>query len=95
MTGGLPEALQAGPLDVSDLTASESAPLDVVLEFRQRVGPDRLALWRAQAVEAFNGLPSAWIELAVPVCSAVEAAEFDTPITALVKFMRSSEDLTI
>jgi hypothetical protein len=40
---GAIEALQAGPLDVPDLTADEPAALHVVLEFSQRVGRDRLA----------------------------------------------------
>jgi len=57
VTGGLLEALQAGPLNVPDLTADEPAALHVVLEFSQCVGRDRLAFGRAQAVKAFDRLP--------------------------------------
>ena len=62
VTGGLLEALQAGPLNVPDLTADEPAALHVVLEFSQCVGRDRLAFGRAQAVEAFNRLLQLGIE---------------------------------
>ncbi len=47
---------KASSLDVPDLTAEEPAALHVVLEFSQRVGRDRFAVGRAQAVEAFDGL---------------------------------------
>src|SRR5262245_12183106 len=53
VTKRLLKALQAGPLEVPDLTADEPAALHVALEFSQHVGRDRLAFGRAQAVEAF------------------------------------------
>src|SRR6516162_6990211 len=56
ITGCMLETLQASILDLPDLITDEPPAHHVATQLSQRVGRDRVALGRAQAVKAFGGL---------------------------------------
>ena len=62
--GGLLETLEPRLLDPPYLVHDEPPPLHVATQFGQRVGRDRLALGRAQTLQALGGLLQLGIEVA-------------------------------
>src|SRR6516162_4913196 len=56
ITGCMLETLQASILDLPDLITDEPPAHDVATQLSQRVGRDRVALGRAQAVKTFGCL---------------------------------------
>src|SRR6202043_3614713 len=62
--GRMLETLQASILDLPDLITDEPPAHHVAMQLSQRVGRDRLALGRAQAVKTFGCLLPLWVKSA-------------------------------